>query len=80
MLLALVKITLTDVKFIFIASVYATMILCLIHVCILYVCNGGALLLAIYRMLIGHQSDTHEWLLIYIIYSTTDACAYALIL
>ena len=35
-----------------------------------YKYNGCALWWAIYRILIGHQSDTYDWLLIYIIYTT----------
>ena len=34
--------------------------------CYIRICTGGALWWAIYRILIGHPSDTYDWLLIYI--------------
>ena len=30
------------------------------HMCVLYIYNGGSLWEAIYRLLIGHPSDTHD--------------------
>ena len=34
----------------------------LLHACVLHIHNGGSLWMAIYRILIGHLSDTQDWL------------------
>ena len=63
------------ILFVFIACVCATMIffpITCVHA--IYVCSGDALWQAIYRILIGHLSDTCDWLYIYINYTTMDAC------
>ena len=54
-------------------SLLACMLLCyslVLHVCVLYIYNGGTLWWAIYRILIGHLSDTHDRLFIHTIYTT----------
>ena len=42
--------------------------------CAIY--NGGALWWAIYSIQTVHQSDTSDWLLIYRVYITADACVH----
>ena len=55
-------------------------ILCFIcvhdYIHIIHTYSDGAFWWAIYRIVIGHLSDTYDWLHIYIIYTTTDAHAY----
>ena len=55
----------------------ATITICLItEMCALYIYNGGALWWAIYRMLIGYMGTFYDWLLMYNIYTMSDAYAY----
>ena len=78
MLLAPVKVTLINAYiWIYCLCLFRYDILCFICVCAIcmYVCTVVAHWLAIYRILIGHMSEPYDWLLVYIINTTTDMCA-----